>query len=109
MSTYDNDPHFVASLGAALTKERADGHNSAYLEDFAAAFTKSYAEGRIAYRLRCKAIIESPEAKGREVQAKHLALETDMTAEQAIALLRTMASSSSIGARAAETIISRPL
>lgn len=37
---------------------------------------------------RIKAILDAPEAKGREAMAKHLAFDTDQTAEAAIALLK---------------------
>lgn len=40
-------------------------------------------------RTRCKAILDSEEAKGREAQARTLAFDTDLTPEQAIAALKT--------------------
>jgi hypothetical protein len=44
--------------------------------------------GQTTERIRVGAIIGAPEAKGREELARHLALETDMPAEQAIAALK---------------------
>jgi len=40
-------------------------------------------------RARCKAILDSEEAKGREAQARTLAFDTDLTPEQAISVLKT--------------------
>lgn len=57
----------------------------------AAAHTGGVAEGAkqgaTAERARCGAILESKEAAGRGALAQHLAFETDMAAEGAIALL----------------------
>lgn len=48
-----------------------------------------------AERARIKTILDSPEAKGREASARHLALETPMGAEEACGLLRTMSATPS--------------
>lgn len=63
---------------------------------------------------RIKAILDAPEAKGREAMAKHLAFETDQTAEAAIALLKVAptaseASKPDAAAYAAERQAAAPL
>jgi hypothetical protein len=50
-------------------------------------FEEDFATGRARMRARCAAIVQSEEAKGRDALALHLAVETDLTAEQAIAAL----------------------
>lgn len=47
------------------------------------------AQAHIDERERIKAILNHPEAQGREAQARHLALSTPMPAEEATALLAT--------------------
>lgn len=44
-------------------------------------------EGRKAERARCAAILRSSAARGRIKQAEHLALKTDMSADEAIKVL----------------------
>lgn len=51
---------------------------------------------------RIKAILEAPEAKGREAMAKHLAFDTDQTAEAAIELLKVAPEAAAPAAPAAD-------
>lgn len=51
---------------------------------------ENFSEGRSRERARLSAILSSQEAKGREALAQKFAFETDMNAEQAIGLLRTL-------------------
>ncbi|SHE78926.1 signal peptide peptidase SppA [Loktanella atrilutea] len=57
----------------------------------AAALNAARAEGATAERARIKSILTSDAAKGREGQAQAIALETDMTAEQAAPVLNAAA------------------
>lgn len=50
---------------------------------------RAAADGRTEERARIAAIMDSEEAKGRETQARHLAFSTDLSAEQARAILNT--------------------
>ena len=75
-----------------------------FAEGKAQGFKEGYAESREAFRQRAKAILESPAAKGREQAAMHLAMETSLSADDAIGALATMPSKSAIGARAAMTV-----
>lgn len=77
-----------------------DGCEEAYRE----AFVGAHREGRLMFRKRAKEIMESPEAEGRYDMAKHLALETELSVEEALAILRHGASVGSIDAHAAETL-----
>jgi ClpP class serine protease len=72
-----------AEHDAAVEAARADGARSASAEAEAAGKQAGAAEARA----RCKAILDSDEAKGREDQARYFAFETDMPAEQAVAAL----------------------
>lgn len=83
-----------------------DGKLTGLAEGREAGYAEGLLLGAQEERARAKAILESPEAKGREKAARHLYFETEMSAEQAIGALRTMASASSIGARQAGAIIS---
>lgn len=62
-------------------------------------FERVKAEAAVAERARCKTIFCCPEAEGRESLARHLALKTEYSAEEAIAILR--ASPASPGAKLA--------
>jgi signal peptide peptidase SppA len=88
-----HDAGFAAGKAEGLTEGRAAG-----LEE-------GKGLGAIAERERVSAILASPEAKGRESSAQHLALKTGMTLAEAEGVLAGVARSSSIGARAAETVI----
>ncbi len=90
-------------LQQSYTESYPEGVKAGLTEGRKAGFEQGQAEGAKAYRERCRQIIESPAAKGREQAAKHLALQTDMSAEAAIAALQTMRTQSAIGARAAST------
>lgn len=52
------------------------------------AAAKARADGEAASKARTKAILSSEHAQGREKLANHLAFETDMPADQAVALLQ---------------------
>lgn len=60
----------------SMSDDKNGGHTAADIQK-ATADTKA----------RIKAIMTSPEADGRQEQAEHLAYETEMTAEQAVAIL----------------------
>jgi hypothetical protein len=49
-------------------------------------------------KARCAAILKSPEAKGREAMAMHLALKTDVPADAAIQALRTVPAAAPVAA-----------
>lgn len=66
---------------AAVAAARADGEMTGR--------QAGEAEGATSARSRIKTILASDEAKGREAQANHIALETDMPAEAAVQLLGT--------------------
>lgn len=70
--------------------EMSDAQNPAQIEAAAAkdAADKAAKDARAAERMRTQAILNAPEAKGREEMAKHLAFNDDMSAEAAIALLK---------------------
>lgn len=55
-----------------------------------AARAASRAKGAAAERARCQAITSSPAARGREVAARIVAFETDLSAEAAIRLLASL-------------------
>ena len=55
--------------------------------DIKAARELGYREGALRERARCFAIIDSPEAAHRDAQALHLATQTEMSVEDARALL----------------------
>ena len=52
------------------------------------AYSKAFAQGAKDYRTRCRAILESAEAKGRYQSALSLALDTDLSAALCIQYLR---------------------
>lgn len=83
----------------------AEGFREAYDAAFQTALDEAYHASRLAFRARCREIMCSSEAKGREAVAQHLALETDLTAEQAIGLLAKSLRTSSIGERQRDTIV----
>jgi hypothetical protein len=60
---------------AAVTKAKTDG------------VAEGEKTGSIAARARVKTILTSEHAKGRDALAQHLAFDTDMTAEAAVAML----------------------
>ncbi|AWN43160.1 S49 family peptidase [Methylobacterium durans] len=74
----ENDMITPEAHEAAVAAARADGE------------TAGRKAGDADAKARIKAIQGSEEAKGRQAQATHLAMETDMTAESAIALLATL-------------------
>jgi signal peptide peptidase SppA len=68
----------------------ADGAATLTQADLDAAKVSGRQEGAAAERERVTAILTSPEATGRESTAQHLALKTNQTAEEAVALLTTL-------------------
>lgn len=70
--------------------------------DVSAARAEGVTEGRKAANDRAKAILTAPEAEGKTASAMQMAFETEMTAEQAIGLLKT------IPAATASTTESKP-
>jgi signal peptide peptidase SppA len=103
-----------------LARARAEGKAEGLTEGREAGFAAGKAEGaKDGYeagategrrmgaedeRARIKAILSHPEAVGREASARHLALNTSMSVEDAAAVLAGVAKSSGIAARAAETV-----
>lgn len=80
MSNKDNTASDqAAAIDAARAEGRAEGEK--------AGRAASAAEATTAERTRVKAILTSAEAKDRGEMANHLAFETDMSADQAVALL----------------------
>ncbi|WP_438278088.1 S49 family peptidase [Nitrobacter sp.] len=72
---------------AALEAARAEGHAQGHAEGMAAGKTEGEKAGAIAACSRAKTILDHAEAKGREDLARHLAFDTDMSAEAAVAML----------------------
>lgn len=72
-----------------IEKARAEGSASATAE-LTPKIAAASKDGASAERARVAAILDSPEAEGRSASAKHLALKTTQTSEEAIALLATM-------------------
>lgn len=54
-------------------------------------YTRAAEAARMAVRARGRAIISHPEAKGREALAQHIAVETEMTVDEAILVLKAAA------------------
>lgn len=83
MSNLDKTAASAAAIDAARAEGRAEGKTEGH--------TKGHAEGMKAgaaeMQTRCKAILASEDARGREELAHHLAFDTDMTAEAATAVL----------------------
>jgi signal peptide peptidase SppA len=106
-----------ADLDAAVAKARAEEQakakeasdaavKTAAAEAEAKAKTEAKAEAEkaeMAAKTRVSAILGHAEAKGREDLAKHLAFDTDMTAEAAAAVLKASPKGSSLAARMAGT------
>jgi signal peptide peptidase SppA len=82
--TYSEEDH-----NAAIAAARAEGMTAGKAEATATASTEASAAAT-AERDRIKAILGLDEAKGREATAQHLATATNMTTEDAKALLATM-------------------
>lgn len=79
MSTKDNSAADQAAIDTARATARTEGE--------AAGRAEGLKTGGSEMQARCKAILGSDEAKGREDLANHLAFDTDMSAEAAVALL----------------------
>lgn len=73
-----------------VAEHRAKGMTAPQMRECMLELRRGYAQAFTDYRQRCKAIVKSPEAKGREDMALTLALETDLTAEAAIGTLAAM-------------------
>lgn len=71
------------TTGATTGRGAHPGADRAYRE----AYDAAYVDGLKAEQSRCEAIICSPEAKGREVLALHVAVNTTMGSDAAIAML----------------------
>jgi len=91
-----------------LTEGREAGFAAGKAEGAKEGYTAGAAEGRRMgaedERARIKAILAHPEATGRETSARHLALNTSMSVEDAAGVLAGVAKSTSIAARAVETV-----
>lgn len=74
----------LAAANTTATFERETAVTAARAEGEAAGRTA----GATAERTRISAIVAAPEAKGREALAQTLAFKTDMTAEQAIEVMK---------------------
>jgi signal peptide peptidase SppA len=84
---------------AGLLAGKAEGAK----EGFEAGAVEGRRIGAEDERARIKAILAHPEAAGREASARHLALNTAMSVEDAAGVLAGVARSTGIAARAAET------
>lgn len=88
----------AAAAAEQAAKDTAAKDAAAKTEaDKAAAVSDAKKTTDAAARARCKAILDSEDAKGREAQARTLAFETDLTPEQAIAVLKTGAKATAAG------------
>lgn len=83
MSTTDKSAASPAAIDAARAEARAEGEQAGRELGHAEGLKKGGSE----MQSRCKAILGSEDAKGREDLANHLAFDTDMAADAAIALL----------------------
>ena len=103
----DLDSAFARGHAAARTESFATGRSEGFAagraEGHAAGLAEASAGSDAAHRARVKTILTSPQAEGRRDSALHLATETDMSAEAAVALLGTMAKHASLDARATAT------
>lgn len=98
----ESNPTMKAEYDAGF----AEGYAEAFEEARKTGHTEGVAKSAREYRERVRTIIESVAAKGREKAAWHVALETELSAEDAIAALRTMTSPTlSIAERQAAAII----
>lgn len=117
MSLNMHDDNDIAAARAEGRKEglsegEKTGREAGYLEGKADGVKEGYEAGAIEgrrmgaedERARIKAILSHAEAKGRETSATHLALNTPMSVEDAAGALSGLAKTSSIAARASETI-----
>jgi ClpP class serine protease len=108
--------HSDEDLARARTEGKAEGLTEGREAGFAAGkadgvkegYEAGAAEGRRMgaedERARIKAILSHPEAIGREASARHLALNTSMSIEDAAGVLAGVAKSTGIAARATETV-----
>jgi signal peptide peptidase SppA len=80
MSTQDKTAADKAALDAARAEGRTEGEK--------AGREAALKEGATSMQARCKEILGSDEAKGRESMANHLAFNTDMDAAAAVELLK---------------------
>lgn len=77
-------------------------------EAIAAARAEGETSGRTAERARCKAILQSDEAQGREAQAAHIAFDTDMSAESGVAMLKNSAKAQPSGTSQLDAVMTDP-
>lgn len=77
----------LAAVAAATDAIAKTDHDAAVVSATHSAKAEGLKEGATAERARCKAILGAKDSKGREEMAQHLAFETDMAADAAIALL----------------------
>jgi signal peptide peptidase SppA len=98
----------VEGKAEGLTEGREAGFAAGKAEGAKEGYEAGAAEGRRMgaedERARIKAILAHPEATGRETSARHLALNTSMSVEDAAGVLAGVAKSTGIAARAAETV-----
>jgi hypothetical protein len=77
-----------ARIASAKPKPSASVTRSpVYQAAYDAAYDAAYAQSAAAEQARCEAIICSPEAKGREALALHVATNSNVTVEAAVAML----------------------
>ena len=82
-------PKGVYSMTTKTTAEN-EATTTYTAEDLAKARAEGKTEGRQEANARVKAIVTSPEAEGKSASAIQMAFDTDMTADQAIGLLKTI-------------------
>ena len=86
-----------ADLDAARADGKAEGHAAGRAEGHAAGLSEGRIAGAEAERTRIKAIVGSPEAKGRETLAAHYAYETSEEPARAEAALKAAPRATSAG------------
>lgn len=90
-----------ADLDAATATGRTEGHAAGKVEGHTAGLAEGTKVGAEAERARIKAIVEHPEAKGREQLAAHYAYATAATPDAAEAALKVSPKASGLADRAA--------
>lgn len=85
--TFEREINRIAASAAPTSQEETSMAETTEAGGKSVDVAKVTADATAAAQTRIKAILGSDEAKGREAQAQHLAFSTDMTAEDAVAIL----------------------
>jgi hypothetical protein len=94
----------IDASAAQIAQARAEG-----FADGEKKGTANVAEAVKAERARCAAILGSEAAKGREDMARYVAFETDMSADQAVAMLAKAPQAQAAPAAAAQSPLDRAM